>query len=104
MKDKIERILNLYPEVKWDRFAGALSDKCVFYGWVERDDHRTDLRRDFLTLIFDHGEVQSLTTSSAVYSAAFAERVFGQTEDHFPCLRVEQFFPNVNSIALGQGS
>lgn len=92
MKDKIEIILNKFPEVKWDRMT---VDEVILqvYGWLSRDDGRYD----FVLLRFDlFNETVSLVTSSAQHSKEFGQRL-GQREDsHKPCERVKDHFPNVN--------
>jgi hypothetical protein len=96
MKDKITAILNLFPEVLWDRWSGDTESACLVFGWVERPQ---DDLHDYVQLIFDEGEVRSISTSSARYSHEFARRL-GGGETHHNCRRVEHDFPLVNSIKL----
>lgn len=88
MKTTIEAILNRFPEVKWDRFGGDLHKLAVF-GWINRDDGRSD----FLVLFITGGVVVSSITSSARYGDEFADRL---GFIHHPCQRVEDHFQNIN--------
>ena len=91
---KAEKILNLFPEVTWDRYAGDY-DNFVIYGWIDRDDQY----KDFLVMEFEEGQATSFTTSSAKYSKDFSERL-GWQEFHSDCKRVENIFQNVKSIKI----
>jgi hypothetical protein len=82
--------LNLFPEVEWDRMAGAEDWRWGgAFGWIARDDGRSDfLVVQWQTL--DDGEVYWWnTTSSARYSHDFAERLRGEDHGHQDCQRVE---------------
>lgn len=90
--------VNRFPEVIWDRMthadAGetdeyAWPEQVWVFGWIARDDGRTD----FLVLQFfrdaDADWSSPFTsTSSARYSAEFADRV-GRGDEHGDCQRVE---------------
>jgi hypothetical protein len=91
----IEQTLNKLPEVTWDRWAGDM-DACMIYGWIPRDDGRSD----FVVLRFKGGECFNFVTSSHRFSAEFARRLLFQITDHNPCKRVEDFWPKVNCIRL----
>lgn|SRR3990167_10972126 len=84
MKKKIIKILNLFPEVIWDRYSGGLKDMAIF-GWIDRKDGR----KDFLVMDIVNGKPQFFRTSSAKLSKSFSERL-GWT--HSDCKRVEDLF------------
>ncbi len=108
MKESIADVLNLFPEVRWDRATGDM-ERFLIFGWLERPD----LRSDFLALILEpendlHYRYQPFT-SSAERSEEFCKRV----EDHFAgapvaetdhatCQRVEDLFDGLvpSAIAL----
>ena len=81
-----------FPEVMWDRAAGA-DFYGVTYGWIDRDDER----KDFLVLNWwkQGEEIQfAMTTSSSRYSEEFTRRIDPEL-DHRACERVEDEFPDV---------
>ena len=88
----IESVLNEFPEVTWDRWAGS-EGKLSAFGWIRREDQHSD----FVLVRIQFGQLQSVATSSAKYSDIFAERL-GLC--HIKCNRVEVDFPNVRSIHL----
>lgn len=92
MKNQVESILNLLPEVTWDRYSGE-EDSIDVFGWIKRDDGRSD----FVVLGIKHGEAEYFETSSAKYSKEFATRL---EFTHSDCKRVEDNFPNVKSVKL----
>jgi hypothetical protein len=94
MKEKISKFLNLYPEVRWDRYTDDGKELC-FYGWI----NRTDNKYDYLELAFDHeGNEKWYSTSSKWMSASFAGR--GGFKHHV-CKRVEDLLGDtVNSIKI----
>jgi hypothetical protein len=92
MKRRIEKILNLFPEVVWDRFSGHV-DKMVVFGWIQRKDAHAD----FLLLRIEDGIITNFTTSSEHYSASFAHRL---GFFHSDCGRVENVFKNVSAVKL----
>lgn len=89
---RITETLNKFPEVKWDRFGGDLHALGI-YGWIDREDGK----RDFILIAFMDGVATSMGTSSAKFSAVFADRL---DLTHGPCNRVEDHFKNVNAIKL----
>lgn len=89
----IESTLNLFPEVRWDRWSGEIDNMGIF-GWISRPDGKFD----FVQLIFVDGEAEAISTSSKKYSEDFGKRL--GFENHRPCKRVEKDFPGVNSIKL----
>jgi hypothetical protein len=88
MKAKIEETLALFPEVKWDRWAGDLSsDNGIgIFGWMARKGGRSD----FVFLRIDNDGPWLVATSSAEHSAEFTKRV-GFT-NHTDCKRVKDHF------------
>lgn len=87
---QIADVLNLFPEVRWDRClhpGGEDDAEFVAYGWIDRDDGRSD----FL-LIRTRGEGVGFTTSSAALSRDFGRRLHGTVEHHVDCERVEDVF------------
>ena len=92
MIEKIEAILNIFPEVKWDRWIGTIKHLYA-YGWIARDDGRSD----FMSIEIKDGKWENFFTSSAKHSEIFAKRV---NSKHSVCNRVENHFKNTNHIKL----
>lgn len=84
--------LNLFPEVTWDRWAGDGIEHIGIFGWIPREDGKSD----FIYLMFDADGLAFFTTSSALYSADFGARL--GSINHNPCKRVEDFWPGVNCV------
>lgn len=96
-RDQVEDALNIFPEVTWDRFTGDDSDLIV-YGWIDRPD---DEYKDFMVLVFDLIDMSYwFTTSSAVYSQTFHDRINPNPAAHTDCKRVEQVWPHVKAVQL----
>jgi hypothetical protein len=95
LKERIESILTLFPEVMWDRWSGSLDDLSIF-GWIDRPQ---DAYKDFVELVIVDGKVESVSTSSARYSAEFCERL---DFEHRDCQRVEWNFDVPNMIRLDE--
>lgn len=93
---KITAWLNQFPEVKWDRYAGDIYCRVVFYGWIDRPDGRFD----FMVIIFDEADPCTFVTSSAKHSKDFGERLGFNRLGHMPCVRVEDDFSKVNCMAM----
>lgn len=93
----VEQTLNRFPEVTWDRWSGGNPNMAVF-GWIPREDGKAD----FVLLHFNNEGPTFISTSSAKYSAEFCARLadFGFGDDHHPCERVEDYFPNVKATHL----
>jgi len=90
----VEAILNLFPEVTWDRFTG---DLCTLFGmgvfgWMSR----LDGQRDFVYIRVNDLGTWHIATSSAKYSKDFSQRL-GFT-DHTDCKRVADHFPNTRTV------
>lgn len=92
------RSMNLFPEVKWDRFAGDEMTQIGIFGWIPRDDGKSD----FCYLIIDHDGPWLITTSSEKYSEEFSRRIHSGKESitHRPCRRVEDHFEGVKCVKL----
>lgn len=90
--ENYESILNLFPEVSWDRFSGDFRELTVF-GWIDREDQY----KDFLVLLFNNGRLEKFVTSSAKLSKEFSSRV---SFNHAPCRRVEEVVKNVKMVKL----
>lgn len=67
----VTETLNKLPEVTWDRFAGDGVENVSVFGWIERDDGRSD----FAFVMIDK-------------------------DGHTGCRRVEDHFPGVKSVKL----
>jgi hypothetical protein len=89
--DVIAEWLNKLPMVTWDRFARAPvedDELLSVYGWIPRDDGRSD----FVLLEFPTwSDRPGFTTSSALLSAHMHELLFGTSEGHADCERVEDW-------------
>lgn len=97
IRTKIKSILNLFPEVRWDRYTED-GRELEFYGWIERPDGKFD----FIDIFFINGEPEWYATSSAKLSKIF-HRKLKIKWPHLTCKRVENLFPNneVRTIKLG---
>lgn len=82
--------LNALPFVRWDRCVG--DDEQVVYGWIDQGCGRPDGRSDFVLMQFGPGDDFTFTTSSARYSRQIMEAIYGTTEGHVDCERVEDVF------------
>lgn len=96
----IQRHMNLFPEVLWDRYT-ASDDWFGVFGWIPRDDGRSD----FYTMGFRDGEFEQSDCSSAKYSKEFWLRLCAidpnlSPDDHIDCQRVEDLGWDVNAIQL----
>lgn len=95
-REEIPSVLNRLPFVRWDRLVDD-GDSVVVYGWIGRDDGRSD----FVVATFraDSGEI---FTSSAERSAEIARLVTGSDDGHVECQRVEDVFGDLvdNAIRL----
>lgn len=90
----IAEVLNRAPFVRWDRFTVSPDDEVNVYGWIDREDGRSD----FVLVEFDVTEPAAVsygwTTSSAERSDELADLLYGEglIEDgyrHLVCRRVE---------------
>jgi hypothetical protein len=98
---EIAGYLNEFPEVTWDRWAGDGVEHASVFGWVPREDGR----QDFVLILLDGDGPWYINTSSAKYSAEFADRLFGSNPNrggHGECKRVEHSFPGVKAVQLEQ--
>lgn len=93
----VEKTLEQYPFVRWDRFTGGEGSITAF-GWIDRPQ---DAYKDFMVLYFEKGEVDSYMTSSARYSLEIYKIMnSGSGRGHHNCKRVEKHFRIKNSIKL----
>lgn len=86
-------VMARFPEVVWDRFAGTDAN-LVVYGWIERDDDRSDL---IAILFYEEATSLGWFTTSALHSADFAARLGYAPEEHSECERVEEHFAGLLS-------
>jgi hypothetical protein len=99
-KTEIAQRLSLFPEVVWDRFARVEDGSGCAFGWLERDDGRSD----FFVLEWWENALEDgsygfwSVTSSAQHSAEFSERLSGPDSGHADCQRVETHFPAVKNV------
>lgn len=99
MTTLIEKILNQFPEVTWDRWTGEIGSEFGIgvYGWIERQDGKSD----FMFIRIDNDGAWMFATSSAKYSAEFSRRLnFEGSSGHEQCKRVENYFKSVKATAL----
>ncbi len=90
---KIKKTLNVFPEVKWDRYT-EIEGESNFFGWIEREDGKSD----FLVLSFIDSRLWWYMTSSAKFSKEISKRL---KLGHSECKRVEQLFgKQINCIHL----
>jgi len=94
-KETLAQSLNRMPFVRWDRFAEDGSAEgpgdVSIYGWIDRDDGRSD----FVLLeceLRDDGWAIGYTTSSALYSEKIGELLYDVEQAHYPCQRVDVEF------------
>jgi len=83
----IENMSTKFP-IEWDRFTENEGTYDI-YGWIERKDGK----RDFvlLTLWVDNNEVVgNFVTSSAKYSKAIYEYMYGTSEGHCDCKKISE--------------
>lgn len=89
--DRRAAVMNYLWFVRWDRAIPGDGFVDV-YGWIDRDDGRSD----FVLLTFwdEHppGTPPSWSTSSARYSAEIATIINGRTDTHNGCRRVGDVF------------
>lgn len=97
-KDYIESILNIFPEVAWDRYIDDESGY-IFYGWIDREDSY----KDFMVIEMDKDGGYYFITSSAKYSAEFLQRI-NPDSIHSDCIRIESNFEPKNMIRIKKDS
>ena len=93
--EELAAVLNLFPEVRWDRTAGTAGSRVAF-GWVDRADGRAD----FLLVTFTAKGAVGFTTSSAEHSAEWHRRLYGTDAGHSSCRRVEDVFGELVANAI----
>lgn len=99
--------------VRWDRYlrvpvgAEGQYEMLTVYGWIDRDDDRSD----FVVLFPSYDETPGFVTSSAKHSAAINSLLYKDvdpTAPHYECERIDDFVgdlvPNrVAPFAPGRG-
>lgn len=73
--------------VKWDRLC-SLENRVDIYGWMKREDGRSDFVLLQFTDLSDPSLPVGIATSSAEYSAEMTEALYGTTDGHAECERV----------------
>ncbi len=96
-KSKIKKVLNLFPEVNWDRYTED-GKELEFYGWIPRPDGRFD----FIDIFFIDEKPEWYATSSARLSKTFHKKLKIKWP-HLTCKRVGDLFSNgeVKATKLG---
>lgn len=109
--------LNRLPFVRWDRYLrvpvedadGGQHELVTVYGWIDRDDDRSD----FVLMEFpSYSDRPGFNTSSAKHSAAINSLLYKDvdpTAPHYECQRIDDLVgdlvPNrVAPFAPGRGS
>lgn len=87
---QVAKILNRFPEVRWDRLTRYEDWYVSVFGWMNRDDGRSD----FVVITWENRDGQvftNLKTSSAEKSHEFGIRLHGDflNRVHLACERVE---------------
>lgn len=78
--------------VEWDRWAPSRTS-AVAYGWIRRDDGRSDF-----VLLTATATGLGHTTSSAEWSREISRRLYGNADNHCDCLRIEHDFPGLGNV------
>lgn len=106
--------LNLAPYVRWDRFV-FYGERLLVYGWIDREDGRSDFALGDFTLSPSGTISASSLTSSVERSREFTNAMWGFLPDqrvvdehgrelHVECLRVEDEFERlVDNVAHAEG-
>lgn len=91
----IQTIEKLKPlPVIWDRFTQTDDGYYVVYGWLRRSDGDRDFLMFAIDTVLTPDDV-FYTTSSAKYSEAIAQLLYGTSEDHNPCRKIEELLTTV---------
>jgi hypothetical protein len=91
---KIANILNLFPEVVWDKYADDGTDVAV-YGWL-----RDSEPRDFMVLTIDQVDFTFVyVTNSTKFRQAFHTRTNTEVTGCQRYYTVRNLFPVINSVA-----
>ncbi|MCX6217648.1 hypothetical protein [Spirosoma sp.] len=84
------KLSNAIPVV-WDRYTVTDDGFYVVYGWIARPDGQ----RDFVIFeMWDYEKPENVfcTTSSAKYSRLIGEVLYGSSDDHNDCRKIEELF------------
>lgn len=92
-KQKVKKVLNLFPEVRWDRYT-EYQRELEFYGWIPRKDGKFD----FVDIFFVDGKPEWYATSSAALSKTFHKKLKIKWP-HLTCKRVESLFTD-NEVSM----
>lgn len=88
-KKVVAAVLNRLPFVTWDRLVEIPGGDVDVYGWIPREDGRSD----FVLATFPppiDADVVGFTTSSDRYSEEIGWLIHGEADaEHVPCQRVE---------------
>ena len=100
-KKLMERDMLSIDFVDWDRFVkSSIEHKVELYGWIKREDTKTD----FVVLAYimeDDGTwTTSYITSSSEMSEVIHERLGCEQCAHNKCIRVEKEFNIDNMVRL----
>lgn len=74
--------------IEWDRFTGG-DDEMFVYGWIKRKDCQRDFVAIILLSMQSGNNYVNFTTSSAKYSKQICELLFGESDGHADCIKIE---------------
>jgi hypothetical protein len=97
--------LLLAPEVRWDRFV-YWGREMAFYGWIDRDDGRSDFFIAEFSL-YPGGRVSVGTLTSSPDIGEDVDRRMRDDDNTVPCQRIEDHFgtlADLNVVRLEEGS
>lgn len=96
LSDEIEKKLNSFSFVTWDRFVYDDGD-FYFYGWIDRPKEKR--RKDFIVLWrFERGKGEWDSITSSMSKHAEINKLMGLKElDTEPCRRIEWAFAGVKT-------
>jgi hypothetical protein len=102
MKNYIEKLLEKFKFVHWDRFTES-DTEINFYGWIDR---KQDNYKDFLVLTIGKGNWKRkkppvwFITSSKKYSKKIIKILRHKEKNHLSCKRIENYYVIKNSIHI----
>lgn len=98
-KEKIEKILEQFYFVRWDRFVYDQDTKeYSIYGWIDRSK---DSYKDYIQIDYHVPINKYYTTTSSVERHEEIVKIMGLKEENYNhCQRVEYSFDIKNSIKL----
>ena len=99
--DFIEKCMSDLYFAQWDRFIDYIEDdkkRLRIYGWIDR---KKDSYKDFVMLeIFPDDLTIGYLTSSDAYTDEISAILYGNTQMHEVCHRVESMFKIINVIKI----